>query len=581
MLSDTISISPDGKFTVKAHVGQYLIPVDCTLIGDRIHLQFAFNKKLIAEVKNLDGASFDFDTKTWSCKANLRNFFSLDCLTTKKPLLRRFFQPPKEVFPDIEMWTHQVEMYQNILTYNFVILAAEMRTGKTLPTLKAIEGIPSVQTTDDIWWIAPRSAINGLYRELDKWNFSKEMKLMTYDKFRTLVNSDLCNSVPRFIVFDEAHKLKNPTSQTSKAAARIRDLQFALYEYDCFRVLLSGTPSPKNPTDWWNLAEIAMPGFIKEPSKKKLEKTLAEMDLDETTAAYSFYVFKHWKEDEVNRLYKRLRGLTHVYFKKDCLDLPEVMYEDVNIAPTPELMAVAKSVTDNAESVLEARNILRQLSDGFRYIKEYNAEKNKMERVDTEYFGSPKEDQLKTDLELYEDVGRVVVYGGFQATVDNITTICNAMGWVVLRIDGRGYKVFKPYGLELDIDKDLCLNEIDGSTNQGIIPKLAIVAQADAASTGLEFSASPVSIYYSNTDNGAARMQSEARPHSGNMNKNRGYLVKDYIHLPSDKKIRDSLKNKKRLQDISMGEWKEVFENFGEDSLEKLINSNRKEVDSE
>ena len=43
------------------------------------------------------------------------------------------------------------------------------------------------------------------------------------------------------------------------------------------------------------------------------------------------------------------------------------------------------------------------------------------------------------------------------------------------------------------------------------------------------------------------------------MDKMRGLLVKDYCHLPSDYKIRESLILKKDLQAITLGDIQSVF----------------------
>ena len=101
---------------------------------------------------------------------------------------------------------------------------------------------------------------------------------------------------------------------------------------------------------------------------------------------------------------------------------------------------------------------------------------------------------------------------------------------------------------------------MDASTDSGSVERLLVLAQADSASTGLEFSSSPVVIYYSNSFNGAARMQSEDRPYSNNMDKARGLEIRDYIHLPSDLLVRNNLLQKKKLQSITLGELRVSME---------------------
>jgi SNF2 family DNA or RNA helicase len=109
------------------------------------------------------------------------------------------------------------------------------------------------------------------------------------------------------------------------------------------------------------------------------------------------------------------------------------------------------------------------------------------------------------------------------------------------------------------------MSEMDASSNENILNKLVILAQADSASTGLEFSAAPKIIYYSNSFNGSARMQSEDRVHS--MNTKSSPLIIDYIHLPTDELVLKNLKTKKDLQSISLGEVLDYL------SLEESLNN--------
>ena len=70
-------------------------------------------------------------------------------------------------------------------------------------------------------------------------------------------------------------------------------------------------------------------------------------------------------------------------------------------------------------------------------------------------------------------------------------------------------------------------------------------------------------IYYSHTDDGEAELQSIERAHSNNMDKVKGLTIKHYIHLSIDKLVALSIKNKKKLQSISMGDINQtIFEDL-------------------
>jgi hypothetical protein len=292
----------------------------------------------------------------------------------------------------------------------------------------------------------------------------------------------------------------------------------------------------------------------------KFERRLGEFEERESTIGQKFWTLKKWKQNELEALYRRLKPLVFVYLKKDCLDLPPIQYEIVDLEPSKEMNRTTRLLVKGETNALSIVNKLRQLSDGFQYNYTYDEKLNKEVRGETTFVGSPKIQQLEEDLDEYEDVGRVIVYAGFDASVQIISEKCVSKGWVVLEITGKGWNVYVPQdwridnGLGENPSTELCLNEMDRSTNMYIIPKLALVANPEAGGEGNEFSASPVIIYYSNTNKGASRMQSEARAHSNNMDKQRGLLVKDYCHLKTDYKIRESLLNKKDLQAITMGD---------------------------
>ena len=555
-------------------------------------LEFPYFKPMVEYVKTLDRPhtnSFDPKTKIWRIKNNRRNLFSLN-LITKNDMVKKFVRPLSTDKYEGN-WERQNIMQNAILGRKTCIIAGAMRTGKTKPTLNCI----NLYANETAWIISKKSALRGVKREVIKWGASKEIKYFTYPGFRTHIQklealqaaemySDLETplldgiyscinkaTIPNFVVFDEMHKLKTPETQVTKAANALSKWMHELYGWDNYYLVgLSGTPSPKNPGDWWSLVEVICPGFIKEPCRALFERRLGVFEERESGIGQTYPHFIEWNEKELEKLYRRLKPIVFVFLKSE-MNLPPMQYEVVEIKPSKELLRTAKLITKNEFHVLSALNKLRQLSDGFLYEYEYDEVKNKESRS-IEFIGTPKIDQLNLDLEEYAEAsdfgcGRMIIYAAFKGSIDIITAQCLKQEWVVLQIDARGWEIFtptikgQPYSTIIGqkIDVDLCLNEIDRSTNKGLIDKLVIVANPEAGGEGNEFSASPVIIYYSNSNKGAARMQSEARAHSNNMNKQKGLLIKDYCLLPHDYKIRKTLMKKQDLQSITLGEIKSLI----------------------
>lgn len=543
------------------------IPVRIIDKEDKLALSFPFYRPLIDELKeSTENRQWDNINKQWVLDKTPRNKFILDYLQGHD-VYAQYDTPLQNILEEIyttsqklleikkDFWKHQFSMYAHAAQRKQCIIAGEMRTGKTRPILKLITDLH----INNAWWIAPKSALRGLKIELIKWNFPLEIKLLTYSKFRRVaVNANGLSEegkIPRFIVFDECQKLKNPKSQQGQIAKELTQVQEKIYGNDRYVILLSGTPAPRDPSDWWNITEVACPGFLREGSKMTLARRLGEWEQKEGAVGQLYWHLKYWKEDEVQLLHERLNGLVEVYLKKDCLDLPNKIYTEIKMDISDEYKRGIKFIRAKETNPMTLQQKLRQLSDGFIYINEPDEDKGNMNKI-TKYFPNcPKDKQFRLHLEEYEDIGRMICYCGFTATIDKLTKIAIDEGWAILKVDGRGWST-----LNTTFSVDECLREMDGSLNEGKIGKLLFLAQADSGSTGLELSASPVIVYYSNTDSGEGRMQSEDRPHSAGMNKEKGLEIIDYIHIPVDGLIVKRHRNKKSLQSITMGDINKVME---------------------
>jgi SNF2 family DNA or RNA helicase len=306
------------------------------------------------------------------------------------------------------------------------------------------------------------SAIRGLKKEA-KIVGSTNLRFMTYGEFRTskvidsVIESGKCN-----IIFDECHELRNPSSKQTKRALKIAE------STEGYRILMSGTCAPKDPSDWWCLAEIAQPGFLGAKDKQTLAFQLGDWKLNEDYGQ-TFYELLCWKSDKVIELNSRLSGLVTVVRKKDCLDLPPIIYETIKCEPTQDQIDVCKMVKDTA-GVGNLRMKLRQIADGF--YEEF-------------IFETGKDKVLVEEFLANENLNRLVINCGFTKSVVKIMELAKINGWIVLRYDG--------------VQKDEHLLEyMDGSSNLSTEGRVCVVAQQDASGTGTEFSATQIILNYSN-----------------------------------------------------------------------------------
>lgn len=634
---------------IKQKAGKFITTVDVKFVRSdgRMYFNFPFNRPLMAEIKAMDGSKFHkYDdseerkawvVKTfgheniWSVLDTCRNNFQLDFLLGKNPYAR-YDAPLIEINFSRNLMTHQGEGGRHCLTRRQVILAHDMGLGKSLEAIEVME----LSGFDDWYWVAPKSALRAVAHELKKWKSRVQPELMTYDGLvKRMTAWPQGKKAPHGVIYDECQKLKNPTSQRSQAGKALADGIRADWGVNGFVILMSGTPAPKSPADWWHLCEIACPGFIREGNITKFKQRLGVFEAKDSIAGGSFLQQITWLDDErkcakcglfaedashdegmaavtggsahayesskneVLALYRRMQGLVHIRFKKECLDLPEKIYRIIRLKPAPSVLRAAKLIAATAPTTIQALTSLRELSDGFQYedvvdgkmlcarcdgTKHVTDYVPKMELRDlpsddsltneeyqNKYFNletmdcprcqgtgeedritrttieveCPKVEILKDLLDEHADIGRLICYGGFTGSVDRVVRVAQAEKWAVIRVDGRGWHV-------TDADGEIWKGDPLDLFQEKLIdfPRVLFAGQPGAGGIGLTLTASPSIFYYSNDFSGEARMQSSDRNYRIG---SKGSTIIDCFHLPSDELVHNNLHKKIKLQDMSLG----------------------------
>lgn len=648
---------------VKFRIGKYLVPVDLYRDNGRIFFLYGFNLGINAEIKMMEKRTYhgyagapmhDYvlkqfkKDKLWSVPETEHNNFQIDYLTGKKPYA--IYKEPLVEFNPVhaQLREHQHEMTAFILTRKSCIIAGEMGIGKTLSFIEAAE----VVKPDEVLYVGPRSALRSVRSELKKWGVKIPFNMMTYRGVTTMMrNLEGKEFVPPQMFFcDESSRAKSPTSQRSEACYVLSKYMRQYWGDDAYIVLMSGTVTPNTPTDIWMQARIACPGFLIEGEFSFLKQRLA------ITKEQDFGTGKHraivaWKDrddicdvcgqtvsdpahstndplndsedehefkrakNEVVHLNKRLvgNGLMLVKLKKDCLDLPEKNYEEVELKPTQAILDIARTLAQSAPSTAQALMRIRALSDGFQYHEEKTGTqqcpicRGKKEAFDfvlkSEWEGqvlpdpmdgqpqeewqniyfneemlpcircnasgdvdvfsrqtlelkTPKEDLFKELLDEHVDIGRLVSYGGFQGTIDRMIKIAKAADWKVIKADGRGW------WSDIEGIPDLIMpdgtnvgTDFEGMFQKGQKEekKIVFIGQPGAAGMGLTLTASPTCFYYSKTFNAEEYKQSQDRIHRMGMDESRAARIINAFHLPTDRLVHNKLLEKIARQDLTLG----------------------------
>ena len=85
-------------------------------------------------------------------------------------------------------------------------------------------------------------------------------------------------------------------------------------------------------------------------------------------------------------------------------------------------------------------------------------------------------------------------------------------------------------------------------------PRVAFVANPESGGMSLTLVEARTAVYWSNSWKPEYRIQSEDRIHRIGMDLNKGCLIVDLIHLPSDERVLDVIRENRKLELMTMGE---------------------------
>src|SRR5690606_28456247 len=89
-----------------------------------------------------------------------------------------------------------------------------------------------------------------------------------------------------------------PSSQRSEAAKGLADGIRADWGDEGYVILMSGSPAPKAPTDWWHQCEVAYPGFVREGTLNKFQLRLGVHEEREGASGGVYNERLSWLDDE-------------------------------------------------------------------------------------------------------------------------------------------------------------------------------------------------------------------------------------------------------------------------------------------
>lgn len=386
-----------------------------------------------------------------------------------------------------------------------------------------------------------------------------------------------------FVVVDESTRIKNgrrKPSRGKRAGAKRTNKLLDLFRHTKYKAILTGTPTPKNPFDLWSQFEFLKYDFFERDyfyfthhygilvqkathEGKRYTTTLDERlfsiiksklkSLEEVTprdveeiAVYNglstkdvitirnmdqYTAFKNLKD-----LKERMAPITFFINKKDCLDLPDKVYEKLYCEMGKEQERVYKELKKQMFTEYEGKELnvttkmvlamrLQMITGGvFPHLDDSPEETFEYSIID----GSCKVKVLIEDLEDVPDDVFVIVWAQFRGEIDLIVKELREAGFTCESYyGGSKYEVierFKDRGFRI-----LVANPLKGGE-------------------GLNLQLSTLHYFYSNSFRADSRLQAEDRSHRiGQVNK---VTYKDLICKGTvDEHVHQVLKRKGDLID--------------------------------
>ena len=398
-----------------------------------------------------------------------------------------------------ELFHHQKIALSYLRINDGFVLAMEQGTGKTIPTLCRIFELLKNGKIRNFLIVAPKACLSAWERDIEKFDSADQTLLRnsgTFINYDRVWRNNFDERVFDLIVLDEAHYIKNRTSNRAKSVLKMA--VFARYKY-----ALSGTIISNGQLEnIWSIYCFLDPYFEKGRIYSKIfANRLEDITGKECKGSYAEFLDRYC----ILNMYHKPSSYIHVkelqeiinehsyrVKKVDCLDLPEKLPDEIIKVDLAEKTLYKKLATESAileyeilaENPLSRLVKLRQLASG--HIK-----------TDTELLevGNSKIPILEEIIEGYPDDKKLVIFAEFKYSIAKISELLRKMKirFVVLDGDQKDKTIWRKFQSDSKIR--------------------VIVCQYQTAAAGIDLFASDTVIYYEPTLRSNILEQSRDRIH--------------------------------------------------------------------
>jgi SNF2 family DNA or RNA helicase len=338
------------------------------------------------------------------------------------------------------------------------------------------------------------------------------------------------------LAVDESTTIKNPKAQRTKNL-----LKLAINTK--YRRILTGFPVTRSPLDLYSQCSFLSPQLLGHASYYSFQNRYAQL-INRKMGTRSFRQVVGYQNLE--ELTTALDSFSYRVLKKECLDLPDKIYQRREVELTPEQRKVYKELKEYAMAELESHETvsvtsvltqilrLHQVVCGF--VKHDNGEEVEI-----------KNNRLDELIDILQEVqGKTIIWANYQYDIKRILkTLHNITGV---------NSVATYYGETPDEERQEIIRRFQDPNSE----LQYLISNVQTGGYGITLTAASNVIYYSNNYDLEKRLQSEDRAHRiGQDNK------VTYIDLVAkgtvDEKIVKALRNKLNLAQEVLGDekWKD------------------------
>lgn len=432
--------------------------------------------------------------------------------------------------PKMPLMPHQERVFELSKDAEYYGLFLDMGLGKTKLTLDTAFYLSYDERINGLCVVAPSGVhVNWLDVELPKhhpdgfpvttylWNSAKtqknellQRKFMSSSLFQIMaINveavrtaagfafvSRFLESGPRLLVVDESTIIATPGAQQTKALMKLSELA-------AYRRILSGSPVRNHSGDMWSQCMFLDKNSIPYPSFTAFRRQFLVEELMDVQGGRKIPKIVGNRNSEI--LTEALSKFSLRLLKKDCLDLPEKIYDEDFVSMTPEQERVYQDIKEkciaelqdekqrtgvvSATSVLSILMKLSQIANGFVMDDQGQS------------FDLPclKFDRLaELCRTLFYEGRKVVIWSVFRNSVQRIHKMLEEEY-------GNGMAELYYGGVDKK-DRPECVRRFQEGDSRFFVTNMT-------AARGLTLHAASDAIYFSNTYSSELRTQSEDRIH--------------------------------------------------------------------